>query len=82
VPERLTHCAGWRFQLTRLSAALAQRGTFNGLIGNGHWLFVYATTRLHVLTIVSTEPLTIDEPWQPLQPGQALWVVGGRVCLA
>jgi predicted glutamine amidotransferase len=98
--------------LTRYSAALAQRGTFNGLLGNGHWLFVYATTRLHVLTreapfrqarladddltvdfselaglndvvtIVSTEPLTIDEPWQPLQPGQALWVVDGRVCQA
>jgi predicted glutamine amidotransferase len=31
---------------------------------------------------VSTEPLTIDEPWQALQPGQALWVVGGRVCRA
>jgi predicted glutamine amidotransferase len=88
---------------------LAQRGTFNGLLSNGRWLFVYATTRLHLLTrqapfrqarladddltvdfaelaapgdvvtIVSTEPLTIDEPWVRVQPGQALWIVEGRV---
>jgi len=29
---------------------LAQRGTFNALISNGHWLFATATTRLHWLT--------------------------------
>ncbi|MEY4354443.1 MAG: hypothetical protein RLZZ609_2684 [Cyanobacteriota bacterium] len=101
---------GLHSQLARLSAVLAQRGTFNGLLSNGHWLFVYATTRLHLLTrqapfsqarladddvsvdfselagpddvvtIVSTEPLTTNEAWLPLQPGQALWVVKGRVC--
>jgi glutamine amidotransferase len=97
--------------LVRLADALALRGTFNGLLSNGRWLFVYATTRLHVLTrqapfsharladddvsvdfaelagpndvvtIVSTEPLTTNEPWLPLQPGQALWIVDGRVCV-
>ncbi len=98
--------------LARLADVLAQRGTFNGLLSNGRWLFVYATTRLHLLTrqapfrqarladddltvdfaelaapgdvvtIVSTEPLTIDEPWVRVQPGQALWIVEGRVCTA
>lgn len=96
-------------RLVRHSAALATRGTFNGLLSNGQWLFAYATTRLHVLTrrapfrqarladddlsvdfaelagpkdvvtIVSTEPLTTNEEWEPLQPGQALWIVGGEV---
>ncbi|MFN9645103.1 MAG: class II glutamine amidotransferase [Cyanobacteriota bacterium] len=95
--------------LVRLSTALASRGTFNGLLSNGHWLFACATTRLHVLTrrapfrqarladddlsvdfaqlagpndvvtIVSTEPLTTNEAWEALQPGQALWIVGGEV---
>jgi predicted glutamine amidotransferase len=96
-------------QLVRLSDALATRGTFNGLLSNGRWLFAYATTRLHqltrqapfrharladddvsvdfaelagpndVVTIVSTEPLTTNEAWQPLRPGQALWIVRGEV---
>lgn len=100
---------GLQAQLMRLSAGLATRGTFNGLLSNGRWLFAYATTRLHVLTrqapfrqarladddvsvdfsrlagpndvvtIVSTEPLTTNETWQPLQPGQALWIIGGAV---
>ncbi|MEB3260799.1 MAG: class II glutamine amidotransferase [Cyanobacteriota bacterium] len=98
-----------RRELVRLSARLATRGTFNGLLSNGRWLFVTASTRLHVLTrrapfrqarladddlsvdfselagpddvvtIVSTEPLTTNEDWQPLQPGQALWIVAGEV---
>jgi glutamine amidotransferase len=42
--------AGLHRDLVRLCAVLAQRGTFNGLLSNGQWLFVYATTRLHVLT--------------------------------
>lgn len=101
--------AALQAQLLRLANALATRGTFNGLLSNGHWLFAYATTRLHVLTrqapfsharladddlsvdfsrlagpndvvtIVSTEPLTTNETWQPLPPGQALWIVGGAV---
>jgi predicted glutamine amidotransferase len=101
--------AGLYSQLVRLSDALASRGTFNGLLSNGRWLFAYASTRLHVLTrqfpfsharladddvsvdfsqlagpndvvtIVSTEPLTTNEAWQPLQPGEALWIVGGMV---
>ncbi len=96
-------------QLVRLSDALATRGTFNGLLSNGRWLFAYASTRLHrltrqapfrparladddvsvdfaqlaapndVVTIVSTEPLTTNEAWQPLRPGQALWIVRGEV---
>ncbi|MFN9546437.1 MAG: class II glutamine amidotransferase [Cyanobacteriota bacterium] len=101
--------ASLQSQLVRLSAALATRGTFNGLLSNGHWLFATASTRLHVLTrqapfrqarladddisvdfsalagpndvvtIVSTEPLTTNETWEPLQPGQSLWIVGGAV---
>ena len=36
--------------LHRCAGQLAQRGTFNALISNGHWLFATATTRLHWLT--------------------------------
>ncbi|MBM5816288.1 MAG: class II glutamine amidotransferase [Cyanobacteria bacterium K_Offshore_surface_m2_239] len=98
-----------RWELMRLSARIATRGTFNGLLSNGRWLFATASTRLHVLTrrapfrqarladddlsvdfaalagpndvvtIVSTEPLTTNEDWQPLPPGQALWIVAGEV---
>jgi predicted glutamine amidotransferase len=100
---------GLRRELPRLAATLATRGTFNGLLSNGQWLFATATTRLHLLTrrapfrharladddlsvdfsqltspndvvtIVSTEPLTTNEAWQPLSPGQSLWIVGGEV---
>ena len=101
--------AGLHHALVRLCDGLARRGTFNGLLSNGQWLFAYASTRLHVLTrqapfsharladddltvdfaqlagpndvvtIVSTEPLTTNEPWRPIPPGQALWIVRGEV---
>ena len=101
--------AALRLHLPRLCDALAARGTFNGLLSDGRWLFAYASTRLHVLTrrapfsqarladddlsvdfaeladpndvvtIVSTEPLTTNECWQPLRPGEALWIVAGEV---
>jgi predicted glutamine amidotransferase len=88
---------------------LAERGTFNALISNGHWLFATATSRLHwltrrapfrsatladpplqvdfsaltttndVVTILSTEPLTTDEHWQPFQAGESLLFCGGEV---
>jgi len=32
-----------------------------------------------VVTIVSTEPLTRDEAWLPLQAGEAVLLVGGEV---
>ena len=96
-------------QLHRCAAALAERGTFNALISNGHWLFATATSRLHwltrrapfckatladpplqvdfsalttakdVVTILSTEPLTTDEHWQPFQPGESLLLQAGEV---
>jgi predicted glutamine amidotransferase len=101
--------AGLHHALVRFCDGLARRGTFNGLLSNGQWLFAYASTRLHVLTrqapfsharladddltvdfaqlagpndvvtIVSTEPLTTNEPWRPMRPGQALWIVRGEV---
>jgi predicted glutamine amidotransferase len=97
--DLLHHCA----------AELAERGTFNALISNGHWLFATATSRLHwltrrapfckatladpplqvdfsslttandVVTILSTEPLTIDEQWQPFQAGESLLFCAGEV---
>jgi predicted glutamine amidotransferase len=97
--DLLHHCA----------AELAERGTFNALISNGHWLFATATSRLHwltrrapfckatladpplqvdfsslttandVVTILSTEPLTIDEHWQPFQAGESLLFCDGDV---
>ncbi|MFM7642774.1 MAG: class II glutamine amidotransferase [Cyanobium sp.] len=96
-------------QLHRCAAALAERGTFNALISNGHWLFATATSRLHwltrrapfckatladpplqvdfsalttakdVVTILSTEPLTTDEHWQPFLAGESLLFCGGEV---
>ena len=96
-------------QLHRCAAELAQRGTFNALISNGHWLFASATSRLHwltrrapfrsatladpplqvdfstlttakdVVTILSTEPLTTDEHWQPFQAGESRLFCGGEV---
>ena len=96
-------------QLVRGAVALAERGTFNCLISNGRWLFVYASTRLHrltrrapfrtatladddlsvdfsqlagtddVVTIVSTEPLTTDEVWLPMQVGEAVLLRGGAI---
>ena len=96
-------------ELIRCSDLLAERGTFNCLIANGLWLFVYASTRLHritrrapfrcatladddlsvdfasltdpddVVTIVSTEPLTKDEIWLPVQVGEGLLLRGGEV---
>jgi predicted glutamine amidotransferase len=97
--DLLHHCA----------AELAERGTFNALISNGHWLFATATSRLHwltrrapfckatladpplqvdfsslttandVVTILSTEPLTVDEYWQPFQAGESLLFSAGEV---
>ena len=32
-----------------------------------------------VVTVISTEPLTSNEQWQPLQPGEALLLQQGRV---
>jgi predicted glutamine amidotransferase len=96
-------------QLHRCAAALAERGTFNALISNGHWLFATATSKLHwltrrapfrtatlvdppiqvdfsalttsddVVTILSTEPLTTDEHWQPFQAGDSLLLQAGEV---
>ena len=96
-------------QLHRCAATLAERGTFNALISNGHWLFATATSRLHwltrrapfckatladpplqvdfsalttakdVVTILSTEPLTTDEHWQPFQAGESLLLQAGEV---
>lgn len=31
------------------------------------------------LCFVATQPLTIEENWQQLQPGQLLWIEGGRI---
>jgi glutamine amidotransferase len=98
-------------RLVDCSDHLAGGGIFNGLLSNGHWLFVYCGTKLHrltrrapfstatlsdddvsldfstvttpedVVTIVSTEPLTRDEAWLPLQPGEALLLHRGELVL-
>ncbi len=98
-------------QLVRCGDLLAEQGIFNCLLSNGHWLFAYGGTKLHVLTrrapfttatladddlsvdfsrvttaedvvtIVSTEPLTTDEDWRRLQPGEALLLCDGEVRL-
>jgi predicted glutamine amidotransferase len=31
------------------------------------------------LCVVATQPLTLNENWQQLQPGQLLWIEGGRI---
>ena len=41
--------------------------------------FSQVTTPRDVVTIVSTEPLTTDECWRRLQPGEALLLVHGEV---
>jgi predicted glutamine amidotransferase len=41
--------------------------------------FSQVTTPKDVVTIVSTEPLTTDESWRRLQPGEALLLVHGEV---
>lgn len=96
-------------RLTASSRTLAGCGIFNALISNGHWLFVFAGTRLHrltrrapfrkatladddltvdfaqltqpqdVVTIISTEPLTRDEPWLSLRVGEALLFQKGEI---
>lgn len=106
--EPTNACAVFQ-QLHRCAATLAERGTFNALISNGHWLFATATSRLHwltrrapfckatladpplqvdfsalttakdVVTILSTEPLTTDEHWQPFQAGESLLLKAGEV---
>ena len=95
--------------LNRCSTHLAGQGIFNCLISNGHWLYVYGGTKLHVITrrapfakatladddltvdfsevttekdvvtIVSTEPLTTDEQWRALVPGESLLLVNGEI---
>jgi glutamine amidotransferase len=95
--------------LVRCADSLTERGIFNGLLSNGHWLFVYGGTQLHrltrrapfstatladddltvdfsrvttpedVVTIVSTEPLTRNETWLPLRPGEALLLRHGEL---
>jgi len=95
--------------LNRCSAHLAGQGIFNCLISNGHWLYAYGGTKLHVITrrapfakatladvdltvdfaevttendvvtIVSTEPLTTDEQWRALAPGESLLLVNGEI---
>jgi len=95
--------------LIRCANTLASGGIFNCLFSNGHWLFVYGGTKLHMLTrrapfttatladddvrvdfsqvttpndvvtVVSTEPLTTDEPWRALKSSEALLLVHGEV---
>ncbi|MEA5416996.1 class II glutamine amidotransferase [Synechococcus sp. BA-132 BA5] len=87
--------AGLFEALADASSRLAADGIFNGLISNGRWLFAFARATLadddlsvdfaklagpnDVVTIVSTEPLTTDERWTPLDPGEALLLQGGEV---
>ena len=87
--------AGLFEALTLTSLQLSSAGSFNGLISNGRWLFAFARATLadddlsvnfamlagpnDVVTIVSTEPLTTDERWTPLDPGEALLLQGGEV---
>ncbi|MFO0016449.1 MAG: class II glutamine amidotransferase [Synechococcaceae cyanobacterium] len=96
-------------ELLRCSRELSDRGSFNALISNGHWLYAYSGTRLHrltrrapfrqacltdddlsvdfsqltqpqdVVTVLSTEPLTRDEPWTALQRGEALLLRHGEL---
>ena len=41
--------------------------------------FSAVTTENDVVTIVSTEPLTTNETWRPLEPGESLLVVDGEI---
>lgn len=43
--------------------------------------FSALTTSDDVVTILSTEPLTTDEHWQPFQPGESLLLQAGEVIL-
>jgi predicted glutamine amidotransferase len=43
--------------------------------------FSALTTSNDVVTILSTEPLTTDEHWQPFQPGESLLLQAGEVIL-
>ena len=69
---------------------MAQRSSCDVLINNGHWLFATAISRLSwltrrapfrhaddMVTILSTEPLTMDEHWQPLEAGESLLFCDG-----
>jgi glutamine amidotransferase len=31
------------------------------------------------LCVVATQPLTLNENWQQMEPGQLLWIEGGRI---
>ncbi|MFM9110495.1 MAG: class II glutamine amidotransferase [Prochlorococcaceae cyanobacterium] len=41
--------------------------------------FAHLAGHHDVVTILSTEPLTIDEPWQGLQGGESLLLLGGEI---
>ena len=110
-PEALSPCASSELfgLLNRCSTHLAGQGIFNCLISNGHWLYAFGGTKLHVITrrapfamatladddltvdfselttehdvvtIVSTEPLTTNEQWRALAPGESLLLVDGEI---
>ena len=110
-PEALSPCASSDLfgLLNRCSTHLAGQGIFNCLISNGHWLYAFGGTKLHVITrrapftmatladddltvdfselttehdvvtIVSTEPLTTNEQWRALAPGESLLLVDGEI---
>ena len=110
-PQALSPCSSSDLfgLLNRCSAHLAGQGIFNCLISNGHWLYAFGGTKLHVITrrapftmatladddltvdfselttehdvvtIVSTEPLTTNEQWRALAPGESLLLVDGEI---
>ncbi len=41
--------------------------------------FAQTNTQNDRLCVIATQPLTTNEPWQQLAPGQLLWVENGRV---
>jgi len=57
---------------------LSRRGGASGEHADG-WGLASFTTAKDVVTILSTEPLTTDEYWQPFQAGESLLFCAGDV---
>ncbi len=75
---------------------LAQLGVFNMLLSDGDRLYVYCSTKLYwvtrrapfgeepsisdVVTVVATEPLTTNESWVKMKPGELGVFEKGDLC--
>lgn len=86
---------GWFETLAAVSELIASSGKFNFLMSDGEHLIAYGHDRLHyaergaqdaptagemgLVTIIATEPLTMEDSWHAFEPGELRVYRAGRL---